>query len=65
MCICVSQVAHASVVSIGTRIQTGWPAVQIPMGAGDLFLAQNIQTGFGAHPYSYYVGTGGSFPSDI
>jgi hypothetical protein len=34
----------------------------IPGRAGDFPLLHSIQTGSGAHPASYPVGTGGSFP---
>jgi hypothetical protein len=33
-----------------------------PAGTGDFALLHNVQTGSGARPASYTVGTGGSFP---
>jgi hypothetical protein len=36
--------------------------VRFPTGDGNFSLHHRIQTGSGAHPPSYPVGTGGSFP---
>jgi hypothetical protein len=36
--------------------------IRFPAGARDFSLFHSIQTGFGAHPASYPIGTGGSFP---
>jgi hypothetical protein len=36
--------------------------VRFPAGTGNLYLRHRVQTGFGAHPASYPVGIGGSFP---
>jgi hypothetical protein len=36
--------------------------VRSPTGAGDFSSSPCVQTGSGAHPASYPVGTGGSFP---
>jgi hypothetical protein len=38
--------------------------VRIPAGAGNLYLRYRVRTGSGAHPASYPMGTGGSFPRD-
>jgi hypothetical protein len=38
----------------------GWSGVRIPAGAGNFFLLHRVQTGSGAHPASYPMGTGGS-----
>ena len=46
-----------SIVGIMTRLQTGWPGVQILAGARDFSLIQNFQTS-GVHSTSYTVGTG-------
>jgi hypothetical protein len=34
---------------------------QFPAGAKDFSLVYSVQTGFGTHPTSHPVGTGGSF----
>jgi hypothetical protein len=36
--------------------------VRFPAGAGNVSLHHRVQNGSGAHPASYPVGTGGSFP---
>jgi hypothetical protein len=36
--------------------------VQFPAGAGNIFLHCRVQNGSWAHPTSYPMGTGGSFP---
>jgi hypothetical protein len=36
--------------------------IRSPTGAGDFSSSPCIQTGSGAHPASYPMGTGGSFP---
>jgi hypothetical protein len=38
----------------------GW--VRFPAGARDFSLLYSVQTGHEAHPASYPMGTGGSFP---
>jgi hypothetical protein len=41
---------------------TGWTAgVQFSAEGGDFSLLHSVQTGSGAHPVSYQMGTGGSF----
>jgi hypothetical protein len=45
--------------SVGRATDYG---VRIPAGAGNCSLRHRVQTGSGAHPVSYPVGTGGSFP---
>jgi hypothetical protein len=40
----------------------GWSVVRFPAGAGNFSLHHRVQTGSGAHPASYPVGTSGSFP---
>jgi hypothetical protein len=35
--------------------------VRFPAGASDFSLLHSVQTGSGAHPYSYPIGTAGSF----
>jgi hypothetical protein len=42
---------------------TGWKiGVRSPAGAGDFSSSPCVQIGSGAHPASYPMGTGGSFP---
>jgi hypothetical protein len=36
--------------------------VRFPAGEGNFSLRHRVQTGSGAHPASYPMGTGGSFP---
>jgi hypothetical protein len=38
--------------------------VRVPAGAGDFSLHHRIQTGSGAHPASYPMGTSGSLPEE-
>jgi hypothetical protein len=46
------------------RLRTGWSGVRVPVGAGKFSSHHRVQTGSGAHPVSYPVGTRGSFPGD-
>jgi hypothetical protein len=48
----------------GARIaQSGWmTGVRFPTGERDFSLLHSVQTGSGAHPASYPMGTGGYFP---
>jgi hypothetical protein len=44
-------------------IATGWTIrARFPAGARDFFFFHSVRTGSGAHPVSYPMGTGGSFP---
>jgi len=46
---------------------TGWTTgVWFPIGGSDGILPPHhrVQTGFGAHPATYPIGTRGSFPTD-
>jgi hypothetical protein len=53
---------ECDVKSKGVDIAKGWAArVQFP-ALQDFFLLHSVQTGSGAHPASYPMGTGGSFP---
>ena len=47
-----------SVVGIATKLRAGWSGVQLLVGASDLCLLQNVQTGSGVHPAVYSMGTG-------
>jgi hypothetical protein len=38
-----------------------WSGVRVPAGAGDFSFHHRVQTGSGAHPASYPMGTGASF----
>jgi hypothetical protein len=46
--------------SAGLRAR--WSGVRVPAGSGNFSLHSCVQTGFGAHPASYPIGTRGSFP---
>jgi hypothetical protein len=43
-------------------LRAGWSRVRIPAKAGNFSLHHRVQTGSGAHPASYPMGTRGSFP---
>ena len=45
-----------------TRLQAGRSGVRFPAGETDFYLLKNSQTGSGAHPVCYSMGTRGSFP---
>jgi hypothetical protein len=45
-----------------TGLRAGWSGILVPAGAGNFSLHHRVQTGSGAHPASYPVGTRGSFP---
>jgi hypothetical protein len=50
-------------VYIDVIIATGWTAgARFPTGAKDFSLLHSVQAGSGAHPISYTLGTGGTFP---
>jgi hypothetical protein len=38
--------------------------VRLPAGAGNFSSYHGVQNGFGAHPGSYPMGTGGCYPKD-
>jgi hypothetical protein len=44
------------------ELLAGWSGVWVPAGAGNFFIHHRVQTGSGAHPASYPMGTRGSFP---
>jgi hypothetical protein len=56
--------SRVSLVSIetGYRLDNQTISVWFLRGAGNFSLQHHVQTGSGAHPASYPVGTGGSFP---
>jgi len=45
-------------VSYSTRLRVGRSGVPIPVWAKDFSLLHTLQTGSGAHPTSYSMGTG-------
>jgi hypothetical protein len=49
-----------STVTIVTILCAGQTGVRIPARVRDLSVLRNVQTGSGANPASYSVGTGGS-----
>jgi hypothetical protein len=48
-------------ITIMTRLRVERSSVRITVGARDFSLFHNVQTGCGAYPASYTVGTGDSF----
>jgi hypothetical protein len=52
-------------MAVGTATDYGLDnrviGVRFPAGAGNFSLRHHVQTGSGAHPASYPMGTGGSF----
>jgi hypothetical protein len=50
------------ILKLGVAIATGWTALVRFPAVLDLSLLHSVQTGSGAHPASYPMGTGGSFP---
>jgi hypothetical protein len=45
-----------------TGLRAGWSGVRVPTGDGNLSIHHRVQTGSGAHPASYPMVTGSSFP---
>jgi hypothetical protein len=43
------------------ELRAGWPGVRFPAEAGNFSLHPRLQTGSGAHPASYTMGTRSSF----
>jgi hypothetical protein len=68
---CMNEVSRSHIYkcsrdsSVVKRWATDW-MIRVPTGAGNFFLHQRVQTGSGAHPASYPMGTrgGGSFSGD-
>jgi hypothetical protein len=48
-------------IAIGYGLDDRWVGVRVPVGS-TIFSPPIVQTGSGAHPASYTMGTGGSFP---
>jgi hypothetical protein len=49
-------------IALGYGLDDRSSRVRLPAGAGNFSLLHRVQTGSGAHPASYPVGTRGSFP---
>jgi hypothetical protein len=49
-------------IALGYGLDDRGSRVRLPAGAGNFYLHHRVQNGSGAHPPSYPVGTGGSFP---
>jgi hypothetical protein len=49
-------------IALGYRLDDRGSRIRFPAGAGNFSLHHRVQNGSGAHPASYPVGTGGSFP---
>jgi hypothetical protein len=48
--------------ALGYRLNDQGSRVRLPVGAGNFFLHHRVQNGSGAHPASYTMGIGVSFP---
>jgi hypothetical protein len=61
--VCTSRTL-ASLYKMATSagLRAGLSGIQFPAGAGNFSLHHLIQSGSGAHPASYPMGTRGSFP---
>jgi hypothetical protein len=51
------RVSWGNVFHIVTRLLARWSGVQIPVGARDFSVLQNVHTSNGAHSTSYSMGT--------
>jgi hypothetical protein len=49
-------------IALGYRLDDRGSRVRVLAGAGNFYLHHRVQTGSGAHPASYLMGTGDSFP---
>jgi hypothetical protein len=49
-------------IALGYGLDDRGSRVRLPAGAGNFSLHHRVQNGSGAHPTSYPMGTGGSFP---
>jgi hypothetical protein len=58
-----SQSRHSTVgIALGYGLDDQGSRVRFPAGTGNFSLRHRVQNGYGAHPASYPMGTGGSFP---
>jgi hypothetical protein len=48
-------------IALGYGLDDRGSRVRFPAGAGNFSLHHRVQNGYGAHPASYPMGTGGSF----
>jgi hypothetical protein len=61
--ILTSKIRYSSAgIAQGYRLDDRGSTVRFPAVAGNFSLNHHVQNGFGAHPTSYPVGSGGSFP---
>jgi hypothetical protein len=58
----VHPISLRSVLILSRWVADCMMRVRVPAGAGNFSLHHRIQTGSGAHPDSYPMGTRGSFP---
>jgi hypothetical protein len=57
-----SMYTGVGIARLAQRRATGWAAgVRFPAETTNIYLLHCVQTGSGAHPVSYPMGTGGSF----
>jgi hypothetical protein len=49
-------------IALGYRLDDWGSRVRFPPGTGNFYIHYRVQTGYGAHPGSYAMGTRGSFP---
>jgi hypothetical protein len=57
-----SEIKQRAGIATGCGLDDQMVGVQFPVGAGNISLQCHVQTSLGAHPASYSMGTGGSFP---
>jgi hypothetical protein len=57
------KVVRAGIAQLVWRLAMGW-MIGSSIPGGNFSLRHRVQTGSGAHPASYQMGTGGSFPGD-
>jgi len=56
---------RAGIAQVVQTMATAWMiGFRFPAGAGNFSLRHHVQTGSGASPASYPMGTGASFPGD-
>jgi hypothetical protein len=55
-------ITNFSLLALGSELDDRDSRVRFPAEAGNFSLHHRVQTGSGAHPASYPMGTRGSFP---
>jgi hypothetical protein len=60
--LCVKSLDSSVGIALSYGLDNGDSRVRFPAGAGNFSFHHGIQNGSGAHPASYPMGTGGSFP---